>query len=596
MRSLALWTLITLCTVGFWAGPAATAAENPGGEDPLESAQLQEPLSCPYCDLSGIDLRDRDLTDANLVGANLRGANFRGATLNGTMLVGADLTGARFGGALLKASRRGPTNLSRANLTAASLRGAKLEGVDLQYAIVGGTDFSGVDLTRAVFGPRLRAGVVAGVKTSFRGARLRHEFAVDETLMDVTDVQWQGSPAVVLEDPVIACGDADLSHLTSRVYVAATGTDGTTCGTSWSAPCRSIAKGIERCATAGCGVLVAYDEYNLAVTVELRSGIDLYGGCLPEAQANPSYFSAVIGPPGGVPVVKARGLSVDTVVQGFQLNASAAEGNDSGTSMVLQVESSAQLSVLDSELVAAPGAPGREGSPGTTGIQGGAGSGRDGGTVSACSNSTGGTGAVRKEVDTDGSATGIKCYKKCDSGNNYCNGYSGQAGTSGYRAPGGEKANGECTADCIQDDGPPGERGEDGRGGTCGSRGAANSNIAGALGDSGWRPVQGGTGNGGGAGGGGGGGGAGSYWVGYCFWVTSKDAGNSGGGGGAGGCGGLAGSGGMQGGASFAAWVRDSTVDLAGTTLIGGTGGAGGRGGDGASGGGGGNGASGSTA
>ncbi|MCB1056406.1 MAG: pentapeptide repeat-containing protein, partial [Acidobacteria bacterium] len=287
----------------------------------------ERPYSCPYCDLEGIDLSGRVLTDVNFAGANLRHADLRNTVLKGAMLAGADLTGAQLEGAQLEDSARRATDLSRANLTGADLEGANLDGADLQFATLHGTDFSGIDLTGAVFGPRIKSGWAEGRRTTLRGARLRHEFALDPDTMDLEGVRWQDAARPVSEavaDPVIACGSADLSGLDSRIYVSTSGQDSSTCGTSYSEACRTIEKGIARCSAAGCGVLVAWDEYPVAAPLELRSGIDLYGGCLPESQASPSYFSVVLAAAGGVPAVKARGLSVATVVQGFQLVGSPA--------------------------------------------------------------------------------------------------------------------------------------------------------------------------------------------------------------------------------------------------------------------------------
>lgn len=606
MRHLAVWTLALLfsCTLTLRGAAQSPSTELDVDEAPAggitKEPQEERPYSCPYCNLEGIDLSDRILTDVNFAGANLRNADLRHTVLKGAMLAGADLTGAQLDEAQLEDSETGPANLSRANLTGASFKGADLAGADLQFATLHGTDLSGLDLTAVTFGPRIKSGWAEGRKTSFRGARLRHEFQADAETMDLEGVRWQGTAPAALDamaaDPVIACGAADLSHLDSRIYVSASGEDTATCGTSYSKACRTIEKGIARCAAAGCGVLVSWDEYPLASTVEMRSGIDLYGGCLPESQASPSYFSAVIAAPGGLPAVKARGLSVPTVIQGFQLTGSAAAGSDGAMSVALQVENSLRLAVLTSEIIASSGAPGAPGDQGNAGTRGGNGSGRNGGAVGACSNSAGGLGAVQKQVDTDGSFSGkITCYKKCDSGNNYCNGYAGSPGTSGTRSGGGNRASGKCTNECGPSRGPSGGTGSTGQPGKCGARGAASADVAGRFVGSNWVGSRGAAGTAGGAAGGGGGGGAGSYLVSYCFWVTGNDPGNSGGGGGAGGCGAQPGNGASQGGASFALLAFDSTLDLTGTTIVGGHGGDGGVGGAGLSGGAGGSGAAGAS-
>ena len=60
------------------------------------------------------------------------------------------------------------------------------------------------------------------------------------------------------------------------------------------------------------------------MTVTLRNGVNVYGGCLPKSKAKPDYFSVIHAWHGGVPAVSASGITVDTILQGFQIAASAA--------------------------------------------------------------------------------------------------------------------------------------------------------------------------------------------------------------------------------------------------------------------------------
>jgi uncharacterized protein YjbI with pentapeptide repeats len=550
------------------------------------------PVSCPYCDMAGADLKGRDLTNANLTGARLTNANFTGANLDGAQLIGAELTGANFNNAKLNPSSLGAANLSRSVLVGATFTGAQMNGTNLQYAQLGGAVFSRTDLTRAVFGPRIQAGVHEGRKTSFRDARLRHEFATDPAVMELEGAHWEGAAVAAPANEDIVCGRADLSGLTSRIYVAAKGADDASCGTAYDKPCATIGYGIGRCAASGCGVLVAWDEYKPAATVTLRDGVNVYGGCLPKSQSGPAYFSAVRAPDGGQPVVSAAGISGGVVLQGFQLDASEARGNNAAISVALSVKDSSKLSVLDTELVANKGGQGALGSSPGDGAKGGNGSGRSGGTVSACGNTAGGAGADKRNVSVDNGAFSFTCKPSCVS--NGCSGYYGSPGTTGNYSGGGGRGGDNCT-EC------PRSRGETGNGGTpgkfagCGGAGTPSGNLSGSFSGETWVASVGSNGTSGGDGGGSGGGGSGGYKAGSCFWVKTEDKGNEGGGGGAGGCRGAGGAGGQQGGASFALLALRSTVTLVRTAVVGGTGGVGGNGGNGARGGQGGSGAGGAS-
>jgi uncharacterized protein YjbI with pentapeptide repeats len=319
------------------SGPSAHAGdgETPHGAPKKHVAVLGTgPYACPHCDLEGLNLAGRDLTDSNLTGANLRGADFRGAILDGISLVGADLENANFDRAKLSCPRAKKAHLSRTNLRGATFQDVELFRADLQFADLSGTNFGGADLSHVVFGPAIRAGMLPdGRKTSFRGARLRREFELDEATMDLGEVRWIAPPSGTpiadgsLEETV--CGKADLSGLTSRIYVSTTGTDSDSCGASYAEPCRTIPKGIERCAADGCGVLVAWGQYTPKLPVTLTSGKSLYGGCLPKRLAQPDYFSVIMAPPFTMeflhlnclnsPALYAVDVDLPTRVQGFQL-------------------------------------------------------------------------------------------------------------------------------------------------------------------------------------------------------------------------------------------------------------------------------------
>lgn len=598
LTGLSRWALALL--VSFPLAIFASEAAPPApplieiADDPItgDVSSAVGPVSCPYCDMTGADLSGKDLTDANLTGAILVGAKLRDTTLNGAALIGADLRNADLSNARLNPSTLGVADLSRANLLGADLKGAQMNGTDLQFAKLGGANFSGVDLTGAIFGPRADTAHPEGRKTIFANARMRREFAIDAATMDVAGVEWQ-APAGVATDEAedTVCGRADLAPLTSRIYVAADGTDDGSCGSAYDKSCKTVAYGLGRCGASGCGVLVRWDVYPTPTTIELRDGVNLYGGCLPRSQSRPEYFSAVLAPPGGMPAVTAKSVNAGAIVQGFQLSASAATGA-SATSVAVSVSDSAKLSMLDVELVADRGGKGAPASAGSAGAGGGNGSGRTGGSVAACGGTNGGEGSVRRDVSVDVGAFTYTCKPSCSA--NSCYGYSGSPASTGYWAPGGSRGGDNCT-ECPRSRGDTGARGTDGRHAGCGGKGVVSNNLAGSFSGDRWVPSQGGTGGTGGDGGGGGGGGSGGYKAGSCFWVKTQDKGNPGGGGGAGGCRAGAGGGGMQGGAAFALLATRSSVTLTRARLVAGTGGDGANGGTGGQGGRGGTGAAGAT-
>ena len=554
-------------------------------------ADPNEYFSCPNCDLRGVDLSGRPLENANLSGADMTGAKLRGTDLDGASLVGTILDGADLEDAKLNPTTKGVSDLARASLVGASLRGAQMSGADLQFAHMPGADFTGASLSRARFGPRIRAGVHQGRKTTFRRARLGRQFQTDEAVMDLAEARWEEEAGAAAGESIV-CGRADLSVLTSRIYVSPSGTDGESCGTSYEQSCQTVAKGIERCSGAGCGVLVEWAEYQAQATLRLRDGVSLYGGCLPASLARPDFFSVIYAPPGGQPAVSADAINAaETVLQGFQLAASASGGTNGEASVALLVTNSSKLSVLNSEIVANNGGRGGDGQSHGNGANGNDANGRTRGTNSSCSNVDGGDGANEFGVTVDVFFASAVCKPTCPNG---CFSSQGRPGSTGFGAGGGGRGVPNC-AECAISRGTTGGGGDGGRHAGCGGKGQVSADTAGGFRGSSWTGSVGGSGTRGGEGGGGGGGGAGGFKAGACFWVKQQNNGNSGGGGGGGGCGASGGVGGRQGGASLAAVVLNSTVTLRDTRVIGGRGGPGGRGGNSAAGGRGGRGAGGAT-
>ena len=120
----------------------------------------KEGVSCSKSDLKktltktsleGANLEASDLTEANLSGVDLTGARFNGAKLEDAKIIGAKIKSALFLELIIsiKNKRTRPTNLQRADLRCSRLNNAKLKGAILIRAELGGTNFSGADLTKA---------------------------------------------------------------------------------------------------------------------------------------------------------------------------------------------------------------------------------------------------------------------------------------------------------------------------------------------------------------------------------------------------------------------------------------------------------------
>src|SRR5260370_13714670 len=298
--------------------PAETQLQSPPPETVKMGAAQQlvtsgnQAFSCPFCQLQKADLSGQNFTDANLQGANLEGANLRGAILDGAMLFGANLRGANLENAKLARSAKGPVDLSKADLTGANLQGAQFTGTDLQYTTFTAGELSSAHLSSVVLGP-----------------------------------QQEHKDARVGAD--VTCGKADLSKLTSRIYVTTSGTDSDTCGASYTQACKTIGKGIARCEAKGCGVLVGWGEYQPAQTIALRDGVNIYGGYV---SANPtgSEFRWRVDPPAnGQPAVQANAINdIGVLFQGFKLAGSNAGSPTGGASITLLVTSSTRPSGVDS--------------------------------------------------------------------------------------------------------------------------------------------------------------------------------------------------------------------------------------------------------
>ena len=112
------------------------------------------------------------------------------------------------------------------------------------------------------------------------------------------------------------CGDADLSQLKARFYVAPTGTDSDSCGTVATAACLSIQQGIKRCSGAPCAVLVRYGLYSLEESIKLSNGVSVYGRCVFSGDSARKYRSAIEAPPDGKPGIVADKINLPTLLDG----------------------------------------------------------------------------------------------------------------------------------------------------------------------------------------------------------------------------------------------------------------------------------------
>jgi len=483
-------------------------------------ARLATNRACPHCDLRGADFSAMDLTEANLAGADLTNAKLAGAKLDGAIFSGANLTNA-----VLDRATISRANFAGANLTSASLRNARLTGANLQFAILDKTDFTGADRAGAVFGPARE--------------RLR-----SRRLAATSGAQW-------------VCGNASLASHTSFVYVSPDGADAPTCGTTPDAACATIATGLQRCAPAGCAALIGYGMYTVTQPVELRDGVDVYGGCVPPGtlQAE-SLFSSIVASGDGVIAVRAKDIHHATLLYGFQLSGSTAEDSTSHPSITAAVMATDAMTFENVSIVAGRGGSGAAGADGKTGERG---------------------------ADAVRNVPGKCCNGTKNSGGlggdpaNCCMGWSASE-LSGPQpgALGGLQADHAGVIIGID--------GQGGFGGACSLiPGLSNPSANGALccATLAWVAMSAFPGERGQEGGGGGGGGV----------SAGGSSVNYGGGGGGGGAGGYGGAPGWSGGPSFAMVLLQSNVNLKDCQLYGGRGGDGGKGGQGGFGGGGGSGA-----
>jgi hypothetical protein len=430
------------------------------------------------------------------------------------------------------------------------------------------------------------------------------------------------------------CGSASVAGLNNVIYVALNGTNNATCGTAAVSACATIQQGIDRCSGAGCAVLVHYGRYPATLTITLKDGVSVYGGCHFPADgavdAVAANYRTLIDakPASGTPAISGESINTPTVVSGLAVLSAPATGLSS-PAIVMVANKSKGLTLSNSSLIAGTGIDGGPLQPGATSPGGSGGPGGSLGPAYAfpagscptpgeipppmsiapiASGASGGPGcaanpsgnvgfggqgadlAVNKDADCRGSL-----YCTCNDDIAASKGRDGQA--SGSVGGGGGGAHGPVGCGCERSSNgvPPGGTGNPGATGACADQGGPPSAGFGAFRGTSWIPVRGGQGAPGSTGSGGGGGGAG----GMAAWTNISNEilyhGLAGGGGGGGGCAGPGGLGGDQGGASIALVLVDSSMPgVANSNSIvpgpGGTGGSGSTGGMGGQGGAGGTG------
>jgi hypothetical protein len=152
-----------------------------------------------------------------------------------------------------------------------------------------------------------------------------------------------------------SCPGADLSALTSSVYVSSLGTDADGCGQDTKSACATIAKGIAACADSGCGVLVRHGLYPTSATLNLRDGVNVHGSCRFDGEPDRRYRTTLQAQPApGMPAVRAESIVKPTVFSSIVV-----VGKDetaSGTaSVAMVVKSSSGLTLTGTTIVAGTG-------------------------------------------------------------------------------------------------------------------------------------------------------------------------------------------------------------------------------------------------
>ena len=354
-----------------------------------------------------------------------------------------------------------------------------------------------------------------------------------------------------------------------RVFVSPLGSDGNP-GTK-EAPVKTISRGVQLAALGGAGADLYVTNGVFEETVNLATGVSIYGGYQSGTWLRSLPGTYIVGP-GALNVgVIGRNVS-DLTLDGLDISTREPTALGASSYAVFLVNAQ-NITLTKNAIQAGPGQVGSGGQFGFDGITGLKGS---DGTNAACpaTPGVGGAGGVHGPPNA-GAQVGVSGGAGGSGGAPNAPGSAGSPGQGAGTIGGGGGGAGGAV-------GAPGETAERGTSGLDGQNGAGGAAV-GTFTATGYVPADGGDGTPGttGSAGGGGGGGGGS----------ATGAGGGGGGGGASGGGGSYGRGGNGGGGSFAIYVVNSTGISLDWNFIagqqGGFGGSGGRGGTGGSGGGG---------
>ncbi|WP_167853574.1 pentapeptide repeat-containing protein [Roseovarius aestuariivivens] len=576
------------------------------------------PVICPGCDLKGQDYSGQTLTGPNFAGADLTGAKFSDTVIIGGNFIDADLNGADFQAVMLQADARGvPTMFQDADLTGANFTGATIDAADFQYADLSCSSFPKVNLSNAVFGPRLAMKSLAGCTADFTEAVLTCEFAhaIDAldrdraelpdctvALEDGTAVDPWSTTSEVESDEANGSGDErdngisksgvsmmlmapanvlerSVKASSQTVFVAPEGTDAPGCGASVSSYCKTISFAAGQCNFADCTVALEYGKYAPAAAIAPGKGAITVAGGYVGGKPVGTYQSQITAPPDGVPafdltakdsgIILSHLLVIGTSPSAPKVSAQTVALRASATTVTLE-----NVNVLAAPGTTGPvpgdgssGADGKTGDPGTSSKSPGAGG------ASTCG-AAGGTGGKTVSNKISSSFTWyLVCEYDCDL--EWQNAANGQPGGTGTYASGSSLKKKDALACYACPDGrgslpKSAATGTAGSNGSCGAGGQASTDTAGSFDASGvWSGSTASSGGAGLAGGGGGGGGpGGSCGYANCVCHGSTYNGGAGGGGGSGGCGATPGKGGNMGAASFGIVLVGAKLGLTGDPSV----------------------------
>jgi hypothetical protein len=437
-------------------------------------------------------------------------------------------------------------------------------GLNVQITLPGtGSDPEGEALTwrwTQILGPDVTggAGFRTGQTPTVTGPPIVTTVRFSLTATDATGAV--SAPSLlqinVMEDP------------TRAIFVTPLGDDANN-GATRTAPVRTLGVAIAKAVAAGGGTDVYAGTGTYTESVNLQTGVSIYGGFesttwIRNTQMSPTTIE------GGSNMIAMSATNVNGVtIDGLRIT-TPLTGAAPGQSMygVLLIQSS-NIRIVNNRITAGSAGPGLNGQVGAPGIRGL--TGNDGGNAT-CVGPTGIGGGAGASGQPDAPIGGSQ--------SGFAGGTGGNGGNAGSAGQSGTAGNGTGAGSLGVGGSFPGNSGQDGGNGALGSVGQNGSAGAqlGTLSVGGYTPPDATGGTSGASGGSGGGAGAGAG--------TATGAGGGGGGGGASGGGGNFGQGGRGGGGSFAIAVVSSTgIVLGENVLATGTGGVGGAGGLGGAGG-----------